>query len=91
MLAQTLPEKCLNVEFFWSVVSHIGTEYKDLLQKSLYSVQMGENTDLKNFAFGHFSLSENHGKFSFKHICPIYPEKMSSRFGKNEFFTSKSK
>ena len=91
MLAQTLPEKCLNKEFFWSAVSHIWTEYKDLLHKSLYSVQMGENTDQKNFAFGHFSRSENHGKFSFKHICPIHPEKTSSRFGKNEFFTSKSK
>ena len=89
MLAQTLPEKCLNKEFFWSVVSHIWTEYKDLLHKSLYLVQMGENTDQKNFAFGHFSRSENHGKFSLKHICSIYPEKMPSRFGKNGFSTSK--
>ena len=91
MLAQTLPKKCLNTEFFWSVFSCIWTEYEDFFHKSPYSVQMGGNTDLKNSVFGHFLRSENHGKFSFKHICSIHPEKMPLRFGKNEFFTSKSK
>ena len=91
MLAQTLPKKCLNMEFFWFVFSCIWTEYEDFFRKSPYSVQMGGNTVLKNSVFGHFLRSENHGKFSFKHICSIHPEKMPLRFGKNEFFTSKSK
>ena len=26
-----------------------------------------------------------------KHICSIYPEKLSSQWGKNEFLTSKAK
>ena len=30
---------------FWSVFSHIWTEYGDLWNKSLYSVQIWENTD----------------------------------------------
>ena len=33
--------------FFWSVFSHIRTEYGDLLCKSPYSVLMRENTDQK--------------------------------------------
>ena len=33
--------------FFWSVYSCIRTEYRDLLLKSPYSVQIQENTDQK--------------------------------------------
>ena len=33
--------------FFWSVFSLNGTEYGDILSKSLYSVQIRENTDQK--------------------------------------------
>ena len=39
----TLWENC----FFWSVFSFIRTEYGDLRRKSLYSVQIQENTDHK--------------------------------------------
>ena len=44
----------LPVRFF---VSCIRTEYGDLLRKSPYSVQMQENTEHRNSAFGHFSRS----------------------------------
>ena len=38
-------EKCPCSELFWSVFSRIGTEYKEVLRISLYSVRMRENTD----------------------------------------------
>ena len=44
-----LREKCPNTEFFWSLFSHIRTEYGELLSISPYSVRMRENTDQKNF------------------------------------------
>ena len=38
---------------FWSVFSHIRTEYgEDLLRKSPYSVWIQENVDQKNFEYG---------------------------------------
>ena len=43
---------------FWSAFSCIRTEYGDLLRKSSYSVQIQENTDQKNYAFGHFTQRE---------------------------------
>ena len=45
---QTLREKCPNTEFFWSAFFRVWTEYRDLLRKSLDSVQARENTDQKN-------------------------------------------
>ena len=39
---------------FWSVYSLIWTEHGDLLCKSLYSVQMQENTGQENFEYRHF-------------------------------------
>ena len=43
---------CSYAEFFWSIFSHIRTEYKDLRSKSPYLVQMQENAEQKN---SHFS------------------------------------
>ena len=43
------------MEFLWSVFYRIQTEYRDLQSKSLYSVQMLENTDQKISKFQHFS------------------------------------
>ena len=40
---ETLREKCPYSEFFWSVFSHIQTEYEEMQSISLYSVQMREN------------------------------------------------
>ena len=40
------------LEFFWSVFSHIPTEYGNLLRKSPYSVRIQENTDQKNSECG---------------------------------------
>ena len=41
----------------WSVFSRIGTEYRDLDYKSLYSVRMQKNMDQKNSEFGTFLRS----------------------------------
>ena len=35
--------------FLWSVISHIRTEYGEILHISLYSVRMRENTEQKKF------------------------------------------
>ena len=53
----TLRDKCLYLEFFWSVFSSIWTEYGEILRISMYSVRMRENTDWKNSEYGHFSRS----------------------------------
>ena len=45
-----LRKNCPDKEFFWSVFFRIWTEYADLLSKSLYLVQIRENTDQKNSA-----------------------------------------
>ena len=50
-------EKCPNTESFWSVFSHIWTEYGDLLSKSPNSVQIRENADQKNSVFRYFLRS----------------------------------
>ena len=36
----TLRKKCLYLELYWSVFSHIGTEYGEVRSISLYSIQM---------------------------------------------------
>ena len=43
--------------FFWSVFSHIRTEYGDICSISPYSVQMRESTEKKNSEYGHFLRS----------------------------------
>ena len=42
---EALREKCPYSELFWSVFSHIRTEYREILRISPYSVRMRENTD----------------------------------------------
>ena len=49
-LQMLLRKNCPDKEFFWSVFFRIWTEYADLLSKSLYLVQIRENTDQKNSA-----------------------------------------
>ena len=51
-------EKCPYSEFFWFVLSRIWTEYEEIVRISPYSVQMRENTDQKNSAYGHFPRSK---------------------------------
>ena len=46
-LIYTLRESVQIQNFFWSIFSYIRTEYGDLRSKSLYSVQIQENTDQK--------------------------------------------
>ena len=50
----TLREKCPYSELFWSVLSHIWTEYGEILRVSPYSVRMRENTDQNNSECVHF-------------------------------------
>ena len=50
--------KCPYSEFFLSVFSRIRTKYGEILRISPYSIQIGENTDLKNSECGSFSRSE---------------------------------
>ena len=55
--------------FFWSIFSYIWSEYRDLLSKSPYSVQIQENTDLKKLRistlFTQWYPMETYGKFLF--------------------------
>ena len=44
-------------ELFWSVFSHIRTEYGEIRSISPYSVRMRENVDQNNSEYGHFSRS----------------------------------
>ena len=46
--------------FFWSLFSHIRTEYGEILRISLYSVWMWENTDQNNSKYGHVLFSDSH-------------------------------
>ena len=48
--------KCLNPEFFWSVISRIRTKERDLLF-ILYLVRIQKNTDHKNSEIVQFSRS----------------------------------
>ena len=50
----SLRENCPYSEFFRSVFFRISTEYKDLLRKYLFSVQMRENMDQKTPNTGNF-------------------------------------
>ena len=52
-----LREKYPCSEFFWSVFSHIRTEYGEMRSISPHSVWMRENTDQKNSEYGNFSRS----------------------------------
>ena len=61
MQCLTLSEKCLCMEFFWSIFSPIRGEYGHLLRKSLYSFRMQQNKDQKNSKDGHFSGSVRNG------------------------------
>ena len=55
MLNILLREKCPYSEFSWFSISHIQTEYGEILRICPYSVWIRENTDQKNFGYGHFS------------------------------------
>ena len=52
-LSNSLRKKCSNSELFWSVFSHIQTEYGEILRIFPYSVRMRENADQNNSEYGH--------------------------------------
>ena len=53
----SLRKKYLYSELFWSVFSHIRTEYGEIWSISQYSVQIRENADQNNSEYIHFSRS----------------------------------
>ena len=53
LLIMSLREKCPHSKFFWSVFSHVRTEYVI----SPYLVRMRKNADQKNYEYKHFSRS----------------------------------
>ena len=59
MIRYLLCKKYPYLELFWSVFSHIRTEYRKIASITPYSVQMRENTDQKNSEYGHFSCSNS--------------------------------
>ena len=69
----TLRENCPNVKFFWSVFASIRTEFGDLLRNSPCSARIRENTDQKNFVFGHFHTVTAHGSFNLSIFCENLP------------------
>ena len=53
----TLRKKCPYSELFWSVISRLWTEYREIQSISPYSIRMWENTDQNKFEYGHFLRS----------------------------------
>ena len=51
--------KCSYSEFFWSIFSHIWSEYGEIRSISPYSIRMRENTGQNSSEYGHFSRSGN--------------------------------
>ena len=50
-------KKCPYSELFWSVFSHISTEYGEMRNISPYLVRMQENADQNNSEYGHLPRS----------------------------------
>ena len=57
MSRMSLHKKCPYLELFWSVFSHIWTEYGEIRSISPYSARMRESTDQNNSEYGHFLRS----------------------------------
>ena len=53
----SLLQKCPYSEFFWFTFSHIWTEYGEIRSIYPYLVKIRENTNRKNYEYGHVSLS----------------------------------
>ena len=53
----TLRKKWPYSELFWSLFSHVWTEYGEILRISPYSDRMLENTDQNKSDYGHFLRS----------------------------------
>ena len=69
-MKRSLCKKCPYSEFFWSVFSHIRTEYGEIGNISSYSVQMRENANQKKSEY--FSRSEYSRKSLItKHLVTI--------------------
>ena len=71
-----LREKCLYSKCFWSVFSHLRTDYWEILRIPTYSVRMLENTDNKNSEHVHVLLSVFYVEVMlfYKKLCnkPLY-------------------
>ena len=54
MFSQSMRKMCLSSELFWSAVSRIWAEYREIRSISPYSVRMREIADQNNSEYGHF-------------------------------------
>ena len=68
----TQREKCPYSDFFWSVFSHIRSEFEKILSMSPYSVRIPENTDQKNSKYGHFAPSDRYWKTLISCYMEVY-------------------
>ena len=59
--------------FFWSVFSHIQTEYGDILRISPYSVQMWEKRDQKKLRIWTLFTQWQDVWVSLAHFWPVFP------------------
>ena len=62
-------EKCPYSELFWSVFSHIRTEYGEILRISPYSVRMRQNMDQNNSEYGHSLCSDVVADKQIQNLC----------------------
>ena len=91
----SLREKCPYSQISWSVFYRIRTEYGEIRCISLYPVRTSENTNQKNFEYGHFSPNA-FDDFIYKYRWPSYvsdflklKSTMSKIFFEDPYFTKK--
>ena len=78
-LSYSLRKKRSCSELFWSVFSHIPTEYGEIRSISTFSVRMRENADQDNSEYGHFSRSDSIGIWD--HMSPRFAESQKIKSG----------
>ena len=79
---------CPFLKLFWSVFSHIRTEYGEIWSTSSYSVRMLENTDQNNSKYGHFSRSDrctDIGRLRCKSLFTTLDTKQKMKFPIKDF------
>ena len=76
------------LEFFWSVFSHIWTEYGEIRSISQYSFQMRENTNQENSEYGHFSCSYLCNDMTFLLVLNIFINKFDKVIKLYNFISS---
>ena len=65
---QSLRKTCPYSELFWSVFSHIRTEYGEMRSISPYSVRMGEHAGQNNYEYGQFLRSQSVREYPYQEL-----------------------